>query len=571
MSNDKKETTSVQPRSTYGSWVWNILIAGFVLFSLLPTGYELTRAKYLSQERAFELVHNFPTDYNFYLSRIREGIEGHWTAVEKYTAEPHNGSLIHEMYILMGQVGRFVRVPWTRSGDVYHVARIVLGFTLLGIIAWFCKKSFSGFSSVSRVGMLSFLLAVTASSFPKLVLVDGWIRFGSYMPWWSVMDSLQRITFIPHLLAGQILMLFLIGSLTEAKVLKKNGNIVFLGLIGFFLGMIFPPGLVFVYAVLGVYAGLDFLYKTYRSNKTHMSYLFFSYGGFVLVSCSALLYLFLMTGIYPWKRLAEVDIIRPLAFDYVEYFKAIGPIGPIGLFGLIWALFKKESRMFVAVAWVLAWLGCLAVFHFIPSQSPLRFSEMVPHVALGILGAYFFWQVGHLRFLRYLGNLCAVVLVFLGLGQMWSSWLWQKDFVDHKIRATSPLVPYDSYVMYPLKDFVSAIYFIADQYPREAVLLSEFTAGNYIPVYSGNTVYAGHDNTVHLEQKKLLVKQFFAGYMSEDQAKAFLTENHIRSVFWGPQEKTDAYQGTLDIVHIYPFLSPVYQGKYVTVFDVRVP
>lgn len=93
-------------------WIWNIIILGFVLFSLLPTLYELKRSGDLQPNRQFELVHNFPTDYNFYLSRIRQGLEGRWTSVERYTSEPHDGSLIHELYVLMGRVGASVRVPW---------------------------------------------------------------------------------------------------------------------------------------------------------------------------------------------------------------------------------------------------------------------------------------------------------------------------------------------------------------------------------------------------------------------------------------------------------------------------
>ena len=105
--------------------MWRFVIFAIVLFSFAPTFYELGQRNHVRPERQFELVHNFPTDYNFYLSRIRQGIEGRTTAYEKYTSEPHNGSFIHEMYVLMGRIGEFVRVPWGRSGDVYHVARFV--------------------------------------------------------------------------------------------------------------------------------------------------------------------------------------------------------------------------------------------------------------------------------------------------------------------------------------------------------------------------------------------------------------------------------------------------------------
>ena len=91
-----------------------------------------------------------------------------------------------------------------------------------------------------------FLLAVTASTWPKLVLAfDGW-RLGGYMPWFSVMDSLQRITFIPHILIGQALMIFLIIAVSSRKTLARSGNWIFLGCLASLLYIIYPPGLAVV-------------------------------------------------------------------------------------------------------------------------------------------------------------------------------------------------------------------------------------------------------------------------------------------------------------------------------------
>lgn len=159
-------------------FVFPLLTVIFLLFSLFPTLYELGSQGQLRPNRAFELIHNFPTDYNFYLSRIRQGIEGRSTVVEKYTSEPHEGSYIHGFYLLLGRVGQWVRVPWGRSGDVYHVARVVFGFVLLSLIVEFARYSFRRFSWQ----VIAFLLAVTASSWPKLVWVEGLPRFGGFMP-----------------------------------------------------------------------------------------------------------------------------------------------------------------------------------------------------------------------------------------------------------------------------------------------------------------------------------------------------------------------------------------------------
>lgn len=569
---ENRELRTENRKQKASIWVWWVLIVGFVLFSFAPNIYELSRMHDLQPNRQFELVHNFYTDYNFYLSRIRQGLEGRGTVVERYTTEPHAGSFVHWLYLGMGQAGRFVRVPQHRAGDVYHMARVVLGVALLVMTAAFCMRGPWG--STSHWKAMAFLLAVTAASWPKLVAVAenqvvpatleniaGW-RLGGYMPWWSVMDSLQRITFIPHLLAGQTLMLVLVLLLTNETILKKSIHIVFLGLLAFVLGMIFPPGLIFVYGVFFVF-GIIRLVETRKLNRG----MWFSWGAVGLISSASLVYLILITSVYPWKRLAELDILHPLPFAYVEYFKAIGPIGPIGFIGLIWAFFKKETPLYPAIAWVIAWLVFLVVFQFIPQQSPLRFSEMIPHVPLGILSVYVFFRLSHLRYLRNFGKLMTWGLIFLGFLQMYSSYLWQRDFVDHKIRATVPLVPTGSYVMYPLQDFIHAMWAVHDLTHGEGVVLSETTAGNYIPVISGNTVYVGHDNTVDAEEKKQNVRAFFSGQMHELTAENFLDAIGARMVFFGPQEREDG--GIQDLSFVYPFLTAVYTNPAVTVYAFR--
>ena len=537
--------------------VFPLLIAAFVLFSFAPTLYELSKIEALHADRHFELVHNFYTDYNFYLSRIRQGLEGRWTAVERYTSEPHAGSLVHGTYVWMGEVGRFVRVPWHRAADVYHVSRIVLAVALLALIAAFTKRN-----------ILAFLLAVTAASWPKLVavvnyqVVDatlanmGTWRFGGYMAWWSLMDSLQRITFIPHILAGQALIVFLMIALHEEKIRTKPANWVFLGILAFVLGIIFPPGIIFLGAALGVSAVLDFVWS--RKVGAWFHEVAMPYGVVLAFSAPALLYLNLMTSFYPWKRLVEFDIINPLPFAYGEYIQALGPILPLGLAGVVLALVRRERKMLASAAWVIGWIALLVIFRFIPQQSPLRFSEMLPQVPLAILGVYIL-STGR----QHVGKIIAILLIALGVLQMHSSYLWQRDFVDHKIRATLPLVPTGSYVMYPLKDFMNAIRFLQDNSAQGGVILSETTAGNYIPVYAGKTVYVGHANTVRAEEKKFQVEAFFAGRMPVPEAEKWLREVGVELVFFGPQEQED---GGLRDLAAYPFLTEVYRNNYVAVY-----
>ena len=538
--------------------MWAALVLFFVIFSLVPMFYELSRAGDLHPERYFELVHNFPTDYNFYLSRIREGREGALTVQEKYTSEPHPGSYIQIMYLLMGKVSAWLNVPWPRSGDTYHAARIVLAVTLLFIIAYLVKSVFK--KVLWQV--ISFCLAVAAGTWPILVFHAGEWRFGGYMPWWTIMDALQRITFVPHMLAGQALIIFLLIAMSSADTMRRAGNWIFLGLLAFLLGVIYPPGLVFVGVVMGVYMGIRAVGGLRELRE------FWGMAIIGMISAPALLYLSLALKVYPWKRLVDFAILHPQPFQLWDYILAVGPLLPIGIIGGIWVIWEKKKKFYLFVSWVIAWAGLIIAFQYIPQESPLRFTEMMPQVPLAILSVYLLSSLSNVHDLwKKAAITVSAMFILLNLAQLYSSWRWQKEFLDQKIAATQPLVPTGSYVMYPLKDMVGTMLFIQDHTSRDTVILSETTAGNYMPVYSGNTVYVGHANTVNTEQKELIVANFFSGRMGPTKAKEFLETNNLHYIFFGPQEEDDLPAGRQagddDLSTVYPFLTEIYtQGLF---------
>jgi hypothetical protein len=495
------------------------------------------------------------------------------------------------------------------------------------LIAEVARRSLSGF----RWQILGFLLAVTASTYPIFVhMDDGSLRLGGYMPWWSVMDSLQRITFIPHLLAGQALLAFMLFAGSSVETIRRLGNWFFLGVLGFVLGIIFPPGFIFVIATFCVMIGVEFVYdKKLVTRKKFLSWVLTHIvprAIICIIAAPSLAYLQLMVTFFPWKQLALADILHPLPFKYPEYLQAVGIMLPLGVVGLAIAFRKKERSMILSISWVITWALLLVIFNFIPQQSPLRFSEMIVHVPLGILAAYLFYiltqkivnsrwgntffadakqpqpsfskkphslpnEISHMILniivkgytgrnfsaaqnaypRAIIGLVCIlfipITLIILNLAHMYSSWFWQRDFVIHKITAMYPLVPTGSYVMYPLNDFIDAIRWIQDHSPRDSVILSETTAGNYIPVYAGNYVYAGHENTVNSDEKKLFIRAFFGGTMPANDAYTWLKQENFAYIFFGPQEREDAYGK--DLNELFPFLEQVYKNDNVTLYKLK--
>jgi hypothetical protein len=570
--------------------VW-FLIAFFLAAGLSPTLYEWGVREKTRPERFFELVHNFPTDYNLYLSKIRQGKEGAWLAKEKYTSEPHDASLSQVLYVLIGRFADFSHVQTPYVWFAYHVARIFFSGMLLWVIwkivEWVLREA------LFRWKILTFLLVVTASTIPKFEWVANWPRFGGYMPWYTQVDSLQRTMFMPHVMLAQALLIFILwvfsGGFTTTK---QVGNWVFLGVVGVILGIVFPPGILFVYGVLGVVTVSEVIALFIKLKKQKAKKMVWKkelqrwfledLSGriiFGLLTAPTLIYYMLLFTVYPWKRLTEFDVLHPTKFSMIEYFLALGATFPLGIIGAVVVgivnrpLFVK-LRFFVA--WVVAWLVFLFVFQSIPQQSPTRFSQMMPHLPLGVFTGLLFYQLyqvlkKRVRILKNAQNLAfilPVVIIILGIGSMASSYMWLKDFVDHKLRANIPLVPHGPQVMYPLLDIIIGLDWLQVYTPRDSVVLSGETTGNYIPVYAGNYTVVGHANTVDAEIKLAAAGNFYRGAFSEEiELNWAKNAMHASYVFYGPEEK-EINEWKEDLREYYPTLIQIYENPSVKIYKI---
>lgn len=576
-----------------------LIIIFFVLFSMVPTFYEWSLRWKIKPIRHFELVHNFPTDYELYLSKIRQGKEGAWLAKEKYTTEPHAGSLSQILYVFIGRVSDMVFVQTPYVWFSYHVMRIFFAGLLLFVMWKIVEWVFPHFSWQ----IIALLLAITASTWPKFETVEGWPRFGGYMPWYTVVDSLQRTTFLPHVMFGQAMLAFVLWVFAGGFISKKiPGNWIFLGIIGIVLGIIFPPAMLFIYGTLGFWSIFEVtiifwnertLLKKGLSVKVLRKILFpwfseklFGRIVFIAMTFPTLVYYALLLSHYPWKRLVEFDVLHPTKFSYIEYFLALGATLPLGLFGLVCqisplgrigkaeALQKKLGGFSV---WVFSWLFFMFVFNFIPQQSPTRFTQMSPHIPLAILSMYGLY-VAYEWIKKQTANrsqkiedsifLIPIIVILLGCGTMFSSWLWQKDFVDHKLRADIPLVPRGAEVMYPLLNLVDAMTWLQINTPRDVAVFSGPATGNLIPVYAGNYTFVGHANTVNSELKEIAVNNFFARKRPKEEFLEFFKANNIHYIIYGPEEQEMAF-GAPDLRVFYPYLTEVNRNKYVIVYKIN--
>jgi len=541
--------------------------------------------------------HIYTYDYNVYLSKIRQGMEGRWTVVDKYTNDTNQkGVLLQMLYLLTVKVGGLLHLDPTLS---FHLIRVILSFafvlTVIALNVYFLRKPVLYFTGT--------LVTLLASSFPVFYQYLGTTWVGQYMPWWQEMDVLKRISYLPHYLLNYIIiglfaiLIYRVGTIHELS-LRKNKHFIFLCVLLFFSFFIHPAGGFLFFLSWGLYHFIKTVwFRSYKAkdvlNVIRQTLIL------LFVAAIPLLYIKFVTATYPWKTLIDFDRDNRLAFKFNEYILALGPVFFTGVLGTIVVLWKKDERFLSLVTWFLgAFLGII-LFQHIPFQSELRFVQTANHIPLAILTIYFLNELqlflknrwasfgdpdsaqrvseraltGKKRaqnlFKLLLIN-CLVYLVIgsiliLGIIQSYFSIKGQTDFIHQRAVAGNPLVPYPPQVMYPLNDFYNAMMWLKDNTARTDVVFSKVTAGNYIPAYSGNYVYLGHNPETPLYSQKVdNINQFFSGTMSSQNALKFLKSQNISYVFFGPQEKENPVFDPKN----YIFLKEVFTSPYVILYRV---
>ena len=535
----------------------------FVLLSFIPTFYEYFSRNKIPPERYFVLEHNYNFDYNFYLSRIRQGIEGKRLVTEKYYNKPHNASLFQAVYLYLGKIGGLAGLTPTA---IYQLSRFIFGFLLLWTIILFGKLFFKDRNKL----LLFFLLTVTAGSWPVLVRAGGFPRFATYMGWWSVIDSLQRITIMPHILIGQMLMVLLITKLADVSRMTYKSAMIY-GILGLSGGIIFPPMLIILFTYLFVltsFTGLDILSLriTFAEKIKKIREFIRSGAGkiiiFAAISLPSLIYLQLGLREQPWKALGLFDIEHRFIMPYKDYALSLGPVLILGVLGLIRVFFKGEKDYQPAVIWLLS-IGLLfVIFENVPQQSPLRFTEGLVHVPLAVLATNFLYGGVKNRIIRRFISGGVIITGFL---VMVSMVLWLTDQAYAK-RLGTWSVPLGAQLAYPQREFMEGIFYLRDNTREEDVVLGYITAGNYIPAYAGNYVFLGHANTPDEDEKEVIAASFFKSVTGAEEARKWLQEERIKYVFSGPQERE--LGGIADLREKYNFLTEVYSNNQVVIYKI---
>lgn len=516
-----------------------VLFCSFFLMaiSFAPTIYEAFQAGRLGDSRRVMLwgEHNYTYDYNVYLAKMRQGAEGRWTVINKYTSEPNSGVLLQEFYLISGKISHWLGLT---PAMAYQIMRLILGFAFLlviyQLIAYFLKNSW--------LRKVAFLLSAISAGFPGFGFWEGSWHPLIWFGWWQEVDVIKRATYVPHYLIGHIMtvlcLLFLLKSQKKLSILA-----------GIIAGFVHPPSLLIVWGIWGFWTLFNFKLKNAIQGLI-----------FVFITSLPLLYINQVTAVYPWKTLVDFTRSVTWAYSFKEYCLSLGMTLVLGTIAAVKIILQRQKNYLPLVFWLLVVPLGMVFFKLTKLFSDTYFMQVAIQIPLAILSTWLLVKI-YPKF----RNWVVLGILLISVPTWYASLSGQFQFIDQRVAAVMPLVPYPSQVMYPLKDWWEGIKWLESNTPRDAVVLSAVTAGNYIPAYAGNTVYFGHQSeTVRFNEKKLMVDAFFAGTTKEKEAKEFLRQGRVDYVFYGPQEK--------ELGKFAPpsFLTPVYQSESTTIYQVAL-
>jgi hypothetical protein len=537
-----------------------IIVFFFLFLSYVPNIYEAALTDQVPPDRTMIWgEHIYTYDYNVYLSKIRQGQEGRFSIVDKYDNNTNQkGVFLQMLYVLSGKIGALLHLNPVLS---FHLLRTILsiGWVLMIIFLniYFLKKPTYYFWGT--------LISLLASSYPIFYRMENQVWVTYFMNWWTEMDVLKRISYLPHYTLNYIIIavLTILLDLYSKTGLKKYYYSI--AVILFFSFFIHPAaGLLFLISWVLFFA-IKFLFDRDKNKLVKIIPQTLILFGVTLIP---MLYIRSITLSYPWKALTDFDQNNRIIMPIKDYLLTLGPVLITGILGATWVLVKKKIDLLGVTTWFLGAFVGIILFKFFPFQSELRFVQTANHIPLSILTVYFgFELIGNFKksWVKKIVYGVFGLITILGIVQTIYSLKSQMLFIHQRAVATLPLVPYPSQVMHPLKDFADALVWLEKNTPRNSVVLSKITAGNYIPAYSGNFVYFGHNGeTPQYNERQNNVNWFFSGQMSLEKAKSFLQETKINYIFYGPQEKDNAVEN----ISKYDFLKPVFESYYVNVYKI---
>lgn len=494
----------------------------------------------------------YPDDFWGNFISYQEGRLGHWRHLMKITSTFRSPpTFLKAEYLFLGQLSRLFPID---QMVFFHLVRLITSMAIIAVGYLLIAQVFR--TKTQR--LLAFLLAFFSTSIdPANVLATLWTPLTVFM----------RVAYHPHYLLSFLFLLLALFFLGRALEQGRVHSLLRASFWGFLAAQVHAMTIVSLYLTFPLYLVFVFARQTKYNLKSPLlkkKALFLIV--FTLISCLPLVYLYQISQLPPWDTLSKLDLYFNFKdkLTVVQFFLGIGPTAILALAGAFWAVRSGRDWPMLLAPWsVVYFLGFYFIWKIIGYNSA-RFLQTPFFVILGILSVFSLsaladWQ-RRKKLLRK-GILFELFLVFFIL--VLSLPAYQGSLKEN-------FRNFSHYYLYvnSSRPVVDALKWLAENTRESDVVLATPNDGNIITALCGNWPYLtthawSLDSYYTLENN---VIQLFSQNRSKEEALLFLSQEKIKYLFYGPEERV--FSGGVDLENRYPFLKKVFENPEVAIYRV---
>ena len=463
-----------------------------------------------------------------YLAWIKQSASGRWLMCDLYTSEPQTCEFFLPLWVLLGKTCRVTGAPvvW-----VFHAARL-LALLLLLIAAR--NVAVRLMTSRRRLRFTLWLYAMSSGLGWLVYLVNngGSLLNASVTSGSADLSLPEAFAFRSayaqvHFTFGAALVAFAINLVFSSLLSGKTNRAIAGGLLVSLLAVVHPYLVVVVLAV-AVAALVLWPLLNSRKGEGRFSYAAAARSGFALGAAASpgvgyVVYLNRSSEVLR-EWLKATDTFSPQPLEYALGFGIVAVLALVGL-GLVWMVRAPAGRL------LLVWAIVQAALLYAPVSYQRRFVEGLQVPLCVAASVAVFWLMRRLRLARrarYFALFALVALVSLTNVGFIAGQIIERG---HGSGANDPR-------RYLPSDLAAAFNWLSANAEPDAVIFSSYLTGNIAPSMTGLRVYLGHyGQTLRSGEKGEWVTAFYRGELGANDARAFLSEQQVSYVIYGPFER----------------------------------
>jgi len=480
-------------------------------------------------------------DATTYLAKMRQGADGSWLWNDPYTSEPHGGVFLFSFYLLFGHLAALLHLPLIAA---YHLARLSGAVALVIAADQLCRRLLP--LDLRRLALVLVILG-SGAGFVAQALGNPSV-FGSqlealdlHLPeisgWYSILA-------IPHFAwATALIMAALLGLLRIAEapawrpVALTSAALIALTAI--------HPQMIPVLGVIWVaYQSVLVAWGARPSMRSLAAQAVPFVATAPLLAYNAWI-LFRDPTIAEWARQWRHQAPGPVSLAI-----SLGLPLLAAVLGMVIAWRRRDQGLALLLVWPPLVLALLYLPNIANIQRRLLDALYVPIGVLAAVGIRALTsRLRRARARRIEAMLvtacCISSALVLAIALRFASGAFSEAYIGG--------------------DAWQAMQWLSSHHQQSDRALSSPGAGQLLPAWAGVQVYVGHySETLDYFQKIRNVGAVLKPGQPESAVRAFLHDNGITLLYWGPDEALTGYRPNDQ-----PFLHPVHQDGAVTIYRVE--